>query len=69
MGLRLRILRAVQPEGGGPRKRSILEAMARTPREKDHAKDIVDALIKCGALVMYGDKKGATYGLPKPKSR
>lgn len=68
MGLRLRILKAVHPEGGGPRPRRILEAMARTPREKDHAREIVDALIKCGALVMYGDRKGATYGLPKGKA-
>ena len=39
--------------------------MARTPREKDHAKDIVADLIGCGALVQHGDKKGAKYGLPK----
>ena len=65
MGLRLRILQLVHPDGGGPRSRRILEALARTPRERDHAKDIVDALIECGALVMYGDKKGARYGLPQ----
>jgi len=39
--------------------------MARTPVEQDHAADIVDELIKGGALVRYGDKKGAKYGLPR----
>lgn len=68
MGLRLRILRLVHPDGGGPRPRRLLEAMARTPREKDHAADIVDQLIKCGALVRYGDTKGAKYGLPRRKA-
>lgn len=65
MGLRLRILKVVHPDGGGPRPRRLLEAMARTPREKDHAKEIVDQLIASGALVRYGDKKGAKWGLPK----
>ena len=65
MGLRLRILKLVHPDSGGPRSRRILEALARTPRERDHAKDIVASMIECGALVMYGDRKGAKYGLPK----
>ena len=65
MGLRLRILKLVHPDGGGPRPRRLLEAMGRTPREKDHAKDIVAQLIASGALVRYGDKKGAKYGLPR----
>ena len=65
MGLRLRILQLVHPDGGGPRSRRILEAMARTARERDHAKDIVAEMIGCGALVRYGDKKGAKYGLPE----
>jgi len=65
VGLRLRILKLVHPDGGGPRPRRILEAMARTPRERNHAKDIVDDLIGCGALVQYGKKKGAKYGLPR----
>ena len=65
MGLRLRILKLVHPDGGGPRQRRILEAMARTPRERDHAKDIVDDLIGSGALVQHGKKKGAKYGLPE----
>lgn len=65
MGLRLRILRTVHPDSGGPRSRRVLVAMARTPVEQDHAADIVDELIKGGALVRYGDKKGAKYGLPR----
>lgn len=64
MGLRVRILRLVHPESGGPRPRRLLEMLARTPREKDHAADIVDDLIRSGALVKYGDRKGAKYGLP-----
>jgi hypothetical protein len=39
--------------------------MARTPREQDHAADTVAEMIRCGALVRYGDKKGAKYGLPR----
>ena len=65
MGLRLRILRAVHPDNGGPRKRHILESMGRTPREKDRGVEIVAELIRCGALVKYGDKKGAKWGLPR----
>jgi hypothetical protein len=68
VGLRLRILKLVHPDGGGPRPRRILEAMARTARERDHAKDIVDDLICCGALVQHGKKKGAKYGLPEGRS-
>ena len=65
MGLRVRILKIVHPENGGPRPRRLLELMARTAREKDHAKAIVDELIRCGALVKYGDRKGTKWGLPK----
>jgi len=65
VGLRVRILRLVHPDGGGPRSRRILEAMARTPREQDHAADTVTEMIRCGALVRYGDKRGAKYGLPR----
>jgi len=65
MGLRLRILKLVHPESGGPRPRRLLEMMARTPREKDHASAIVDELIRSGALVRYGDKRGAKWGLPR----
>jgi hypothetical protein len=68
VGLRLRILRLVHPDSGGPRPRRILEAVGRTNRERDHAKDIVNDLIGCGALVMYGEKKGAKYGLPGRKA-
>lgn len=42
--------------------------MARTPRERDHAKDIVNDLIECGALVQHGKKKGAKYGLPERRA-
>lgn len=65
MGLRLRILKVVHPDGGGPRPMRVLLGLARTAREKNHAGDIVRERIQCGALVRYGDKKGAKYGLPK----
>lgn len=68
MGLRLRILRVVAPENGGPRKRNVLEGLARGYKIADF-----DATLKCmlerGELVMYGDRRGARYGLPRARGR
>lgn len=67
MGLRLRILRLVHPDGGGPRPRRLLELMARTDLERRRAVKVVDAMIEDGELVKYGDRRGARYGLPKER--
>lgn len=64
MGLRVRILKLVHPESGGPRPRRLLEMMARTALERRRAKAVIDAMIERGELVKYGDRRGARYGLP-----
>lgn len=69
MGLRLRILRLVHPESGGPRPRRLLVAMARTMREKSRAELVVAQMIERGELVKYGDRKGTKYGLPGRPAR
>ena len=61
MGLRSRILRLVHPDNGGPRKRNVLEALA---RGKEDSRTTFKRLLASGDLVMYGDHRGATYGQP-----
>lgn len=64
MGLRARILKITQPDNGGPRKLAVLLALARTPVQIHRARSIVQQMLNCGELVMYGDRRGATYGVP-----
>ena len=65
MGLRARILRLVSLEYGGPRKRNVLEALARSDKQRRQFPQIFDQLIDRGELVMVGAKRGARYGLPR----
>lgn len=51
--------RMLEPEGGGPRTRAILEAL--------YGHDEVQRLIERGELVKYGDRKGAKWGLQPPR--
>ncbi len=67
MGLRQRILRVVAPESGGDRKRNVLVGLARTEGQRRKAGKIIDAMLAKGELVMRGDKRGAVYGLPRPR--
>lgn len=67
MGLRARWLKVVKPENGGPRTKNVLLALARTPRQKANAEEILKDMLGERALVMYGDKRGATYGLPRER--
>lgn len=62
MGLRARILQIVHPESGGPRPRRLLEGIARAGGKTSK---FIDDLIKEGALVQYGKKKGTKWGLPR----
>lgn len=64
MGLRQKILRVVAPDGGGPRKRNVLEGLARGYKVADFDRTLAQMLER-GELVMYGERKGARYGLPK----
>jgi hypothetical protein len=65
MGLQARIL-AVTTETG-PRKRSVLEGLCRTDRQRRTFTDIFQRMQDSGALVMFGQRRGATYGPPKRK--
>lgn len=66
MGLRQKILRVVAEDSGGPRNRNVLRALARTYKVADFDKTF-DAMLERGELVMYGDKRGARYGLPRSR--
>lgn len=57
-----KILRIVQPDNGGPRKRSLLDAAATRYGEGPH---LIDYMIAGKKLVRYGATKNARWGLPK----
>jgi hypothetical protein len=65
MGLRQRILNVVALEGGGPRKRSVLEGMARRSRQANRFDEIFNSMLARGELVKYSDRRQATYGPPR----
>jgi len=60
-----RVLRVVKPENGGPRKRSVLDALARRYGEGYY---LIDYLIAARRLVRYGRSRGATWGLPRVRA-
>lgn len=59
MGLRARLLRMTAENG--PRKRSVLLGVA--GRYKN-GEAIMERMIAQGALVLYGSKRGSTWGSP-----
>jgi hypothetical protein len=61
-----RLLRLVHPDNGGARIKRVLEAMAVHYGAKP---ELVDQLVAQGRLKMYGDRRGATYGLPRAEAR
>jgi hypothetical protein len=65
MGLRSRILKLVHADNGGPRPKTVLEGLARTPVEIEGFERIFKAMLDGRELVMRGKKRGARYGLPK----
>lgn len=56
-----RILRLLEPECGGPRKKNVLLGLAEPRRVERTLRRLMDA----GLVVMVGDRKGARYGLAK----
>jgi len=56
-----RVLRAVSSENCGPRKRNVLDAIATSAGEGPY---LIDYLIASGKLVKFGERRGATWGLP-----
>lgn len=67
--LRRRILRVVAPESGGPRSRNVLQGLARTEPQRSAFGGLLEAMLEAGELAMYGDRKGARYGLPRRPGR
>lgn len=59
-----RILRAVDPEGCGPAKRTVLVGLA---RRYGAGPELVARMIADGRLVKYSDKRQAKWGLPKAR--
>jgi hypothetical protein len=57
-----KILRLVAPDNGGPRKRSVLESLA---RGYGAGAELIDEMIAAGQLMKHGDRRGATWGLPR----
>lgn len=64
MGLITRILRVTEVEGGGPRPKSVLKALVRSPRQAERFDKLLAGALAAGRLKMYGDRRGATYGPP-----
>lgn len=62
-----RILRAVQPDNGGPTYRTVLEHLAEHHGAAS-GKACLDQLIAAGKLVQYGKKRGARWGLPRVRA-
>jgi len=54
-----RILRLLEPECGGPRRKNVLLGLADPKRVERTLRRLMDA----GLVVMVGDKRGARYGL------
>lgn len=69
MGLKARILKVVQLENGGPRKRSVLDGMARVSRQGAKFDEIFKSMLARSELVMYSDKRFALYGPPGLRRR
>lgn len=52
------------PDSGGPRKRNVLEGLA---RGREDFRRTFSLLLSRGELVMYGARKHARYGLPRAR--
>lgn len=47
--------------------RTVLEGLARTARDRAAASALIDYMLALGELVMFGGRRGATYGLPRKR--
>jgi hypothetical protein len=65
MKLRIKWLRVTLPQNGGPRARSVLLGLARTPAEERIAEPLLELMLAEETFVMYGERKAATYGRPR----
>lgn len=69
MGLKAKLLKVTQLESGGPRKRSVLEGVARTSRQGHRFAEIFTAMLASGEFKKYSDRKHALYGPPGLRKR
>lgn len=67
--LRQRWLRITRPENGGPRPRTVLTGLARTPADQVIAEPLLDLMIAEGTFVMHGERRAAMYGRPRKARR
>jgi hypothetical protein len=64
MKLRARLLRVVTG-GCGPATKATLRGIARAHGLEEEFDDTFGAMLVAGQLVMFGDKRGARYGVSK----
>lgn len=62
-----RILRATEPDRGGPAYRSVLVALAEHHGAAD-GKKLITGMIESGRLHRYGMRRATRYGHPPKKS-
>ena len=65
----LKVLASLPRNGKTPQSlpRTVLEGLARTEQDRRAAPQLIDYMIALGELVMHGERRGATYGLPKKR--
>ena len=54
-------------ENLGPLKRNVLRGLALAKHPGEDFETVFNDLLRDGALVMYGERKGAKYGIPRRK--
>jgi hypothetical protein len=67
VGLQATLKRVLRPENGGPRKRTVLEGLAKHYGYKADFDEVLKRMIDAGEIVMVGEKRGARYALPGAK--
>lgn len=67
MGLQATLLRVLRPENGGPRKRTVLEGLAKAKGYKADFDEVLERMIDAGEIVVTGEKRGTRYALPRAR--
>jgi len=61
--LNTRLLRAVSGDCG-PANRNVLRGIARAAGQIESFDDTLNSMLGSGEIQMYGDRRGAVYGVP-----
>jgi len=69
VGLKARILRCVAPlpDGPGPATKAVLRGLCRDDKQRAAFPAVLRELLGAGELLIYGERKGARYGLPRKR--